>query len=61
MYNLTILICDCLLRTEEEKFLAKNLQGPSHLLLPFHLRRMLLLAQLGFLLPPSLLARWRML
>jgi hypothetical protein len=61
MYNLIILICDRLLRTEEERFLARNLQGPSHLLLPFHLRRMLLLGQLGFLLLPSMLARWRML
>jgi hypothetical protein len=61
MYNLTILICDCLLRIEEEKFLARNLQGPSHLLLPFHLHRTLLLAQLGLPLLPSMLARWQML
>jgi hypothetical protein len=61
MYNLIILICDCLLRTEEERFLARNLQGPSHLLLPFHLHWMLLLAQLGLPLLPSMLARWRML
>jgi hypothetical protein len=59
MYNLTILICDCLLRTEE-KLLARNLQEPNHLLLPFHLHRMLLLTQLGLPLLPSMLARWRM-
>jgi hypothetical protein len=60
MYNLTILICDCLLRTEEEKLLARNLQELNHLLLPFHLHRMLLPAQLGLPLLPSMLARWRM-
>jgi hypothetical protein len=49
------------LHTEEERFLARNLQGPSHLLLLFHLHQTFLLAQLG--LPPllSLPAKWRML
>jgi hypothetical protein len=48
------------MHTEEERFLARNLQEPSHLLLPFHLHQTLLLAQLG--LPPllSISARWRM-
>jgi hypothetical protein len=48
------------LHTEEEKLLAKNLQGPSHLLLPSHLRQTLLLVQLGLPLL-NMLARWRML
>jgi hypothetical protein len=61
MYNLTVLICDCFLRAGEEKFLAKNLQGPSHLLLPFRLHLMLLSAQLGLPLLPNRLVRWRML
>jgi hypothetical protein len=61
MYNLTVLIYDCFLRTGEEKFLARNLQGPSHLLLPFRLPLTLLSAQLGLPLLPNVLARWRML
>jgi hypothetical protein len=61
MYNLTILIRDYLLHTEEEKFLARNLQGPSHLLLPFHLHWTFQPAQLGSQLLPSMLAMWLML
>jgi hypothetical protein len=48
------------MRTEEEKLLARNLQEPNHLLLPFHLHRMLLLVQLGPPLLLNMLARWRM-
>jgi hypothetical protein len=61
MYNLTVLICDCFLRTGEEKFLAKNLQGLSHLLLPYHLHLTLLSTQLDLPLLPNGLIRWRML
>jgi hypothetical protein len=56
---LTVLIC--FLHTEEEKLLARNPQGPNHLLLPSHLRQTLLLVQLGLPLLLNMLARWRML